>query len=350
MPATNRHPTVTRLEVQGDVLSPRSTPAAATVGDIIYIVGGGYDSDLEEVVIAYNDIHAFDTTTSTLTELHPSGTPPPPSFFAAGAADETNGHVYVFGGSSYDHGIANLTIFGDLHRYSVADNEWTLAAPASEGPGPRVRPNLWSYGAHIYAFGGLDHQLQNHNDIWRFSTIDHVWEQVADDIDTPKGRYEAASGNTSHDGKAYALGGENMRAAEFRPVLVPGTLEIDLDSGVIRRLPIDRPNDVTGAMRHQAAAATLEGTLYVYGGDDPHNKKAGCGAPYPQGPIGQIWSLDVANNSWHLSDHLGAPLKRTVASAANNKMYVFGGYGFECEDGVGPGQIWNTDIYVIDPT
>ena len=345
---TPNEPQIGPIDVGGDTLSPRSTPAAATLGRFIYLFGGGYDDYLGEAVSVYNDTYAFDTQSGEMIRLDPSGDLPSPRFFSAGAGDEDRGDFYVFGGSAYDHGFANLRVFGELYRYSVASNSWSLAAPADQGPGRRVRPNLWAYAGAVYAFGGLDDRLRNHNDLWRFDLDEQRWDQVAGDTDAVEPRYEAVSGNASRDGRVYAIGGETMRSG-FRPTVIPGTIEIDLGSGSMRPTMIDRADDVSGGMRHQSAAGEIDGELFVYGGDDPHNKVMGCGAPFGQAPVGETWVFSPDTGTWRRSTVQGPKLKRTVASVADGRMYVFCGYDFECDDGIGPGQIWNTDVIVINP-
>ena len=137
-------------------MSARSTPAAATVGGIIYLFGGGCDDYSGQTVTPYDTTFAFDPDTLSMAELAPTGQVPGPRVFSVGAGDEEHGDFYVFGGSTYNHDFSHLVAFGELYRYNVASNEWSLAADASRGPGPRIRPNMWSFDGGIYVFGGLD--------------------------------------------------------------------------------------------------------------------------------------------------------------------------------------------------
>jgi hypothetical protein len=268
--------------------------------------------------------------------------------FSAGAGDEARGDFYVFGGSPYNPDFSGLVAFGELYRYNVASNAWSLAANASQGPGPRIRPNLWYFDGGIYAFGGLDGTLKNHSDLWRFDTADQAWTQLTGEHETLGGRYEAVSSNTSHRGLVFAVGGETIRA-DFTAEYTPGTIGIDLASATITQLDIPVEHDIEMGMRHMAAAAIIDGNFFVYGGDDPTDKRLGCGSPHGENPTGTLWIFDIGRRTWTLSSAEGPPLKRTVASVADEKMYVFAGWGFECAGGVGRGQLWNTEVVEIDP-
>jgi len=341
-------PSVRSVADVGSVMSPRSTPAAATVGGTVYLFGGGFDDYSGRTVTPYDTTFSFDPVTLLMTELAPTGQVPGPRVFSAGASDDDRGDLYVFGGSTYNHDFSHVVAFGELYRYNVASNEWSLAADASVGPGPRIRPNMWSFDGGIYVFGGLDGTIKNHSDLWRFDTTDQSWMQLAGESDTLGGRYEAVSSNTSHDGLVFALGGEEIRS-DFTAAYTPGTVEIDLGTGTISQLEVPVEDDIPMGMRHMAAAAIVDGSFYVYGGDDPRAKRLGCGSPHGENPTGALWILDIDQRTWRLSSTEGPALKRTVASVANGKMYVFAGWDFECVRGVGRGQLWNTNVVEVDP-
>jgi len=340
-------PRLTTITPDGEPYAPRSTPAAASLGDAVYLFGGAYDDFNGQTVTAYNTLHAYDTTTNTITELRPDGDVPTARAFAGGAADDTNNDIYVFGGSNFNHDFSWITAFGDLYRYTAADNRWTLAADPATGPGARIRPNMWFHDDAIFVFGGLDGAMKNHSDLWRFDISEQSWTQAAGEAATVGGRYEAVSTNTAHNGRAFAVGGETL-TADYKAVLTPGTLEIDLDAGTVTQLVIPAAHDLFMGMRHMAAAAMIDGTMYMYGGDDPAIKRKGCGSPHGENPSGNLWAFDADAHTWRETAAVGPALKRTVASAVANKMYVFAGWDFECDNGVGRGQLWNHDIVVID--
>ncbi|WP_437597784.1 hypothetical protein WMF28_34345 [Sorangium sp. So ce590] len=88
--------------------------------------------------------------------------------------------------------------------------------------------------------------------------------------------------------------------------------------------------------------------LYLQGGDG----SSGCGAPFEQNPIEELWRYSPNNRKWTQLSPGGDPLvklKRHVAAEVNGTMYVFSGWGFACDGDVGPGQLWNRDVYSFDP-
>ena len=113
-------PSVRTVADVGSVMSARSTPAAATVGGIIYLFGGGFDDYSGHTVTPYDTTFAFDPDTLLMAELAPIGQVPGPRVFSAGAGDEEHGDLYIFGGSTYDHDFSHLVAFGELYRYNVA--------------------------------------------------------------------------------------------------------------------------------------------------------------------------------------------------------------------------------------
>lgn len=342
-----RDPRIITLRPSGDPYTPRSTPAAASLGDVVYLFGGAHDDFLGRTVTAYNTLHAYDTANNTFTELHPKGEAPAQRVFAAGTADTTHNDFYVFGGSEFNHDFSRVTAFSDLCRYTPSDNRWTLAADPASGPGARIRPNAWFHDDAIFVFGGLDGMMKNHSDLWRFDTAREKWEQVAGEAPGIGGRYEAVSTNTAHHGRVFAVGGETMSAG-FVAELTPGTLEIDLDAGTVTQLAIAAEHDLFMGMRHMAAAAMIDGTMYMYGGDDPAAKRKGCGSPHGENPSGNLWAFDADARTWQETNSTGPKLKRTVASAVGNKMFVFAGWDFECDNGVGRGQLWNDRVVLVD--
>lgn len=339
-------PHITKVEISGDLLSPRTTPVAAAIENTIYVFGGGHENWRGHEVTMFDETYAFDTTTNTMRHLSPAGDIPQPRFFAAATADDQQGHLYVFGGSSYDHGFKDVSTFGDLYRYSPDNNEWALLTTTEQGPGPRGCCNMWTHDGGVYVFGGINDQMVNYNDLWRYDLREERWIELTGTHDTVQPRFEAASGTTSDDGKVYVFGGERM-GDNFQPVVLTDTIEIDLSTGEMHTVSEQR--DPAGGTHHQCFAGSVDGALYTYGGDDPSDKVMGCEAPYPQGVIGQLWKFDPSDSTWELAADEGPKIKRGATAVANGRLYLFGGYGFECADESDRGQIQNEDVICIDP-
>jgi hypothetical protein len=90
--------------------------------------------------------------------------------------------------------------------------------------------------------------------------------------------------------------------------------------------------------------------FYLHGGDLPGGE-AGCGAPFDQNPTADLWSFDLVAHTWrqHLPAGTPARLKRHAAAVAGGQLYITSGWDFQCDGGVGPGQIWNQETYVFRP-
>ena len=98
--------------------------------------------------------------------------------------------------------------------------------------------------------------------------------------------------------------------------------------------------------RNYGATAVLGGALLLAGGDMPGGS-SGCGSPFEQNPTRELWRFDLHRRAWQQLAPGGdvlPRLKRVAGAQVGGQMYVFSGFDFVCENGVG-GQVWNTDVY-----
>jgi hypothetical protein len=103
--------------------------------------------------------------------------------------------------------------------------------------------------------------------------------------------------------------------------------------------------------RNYGAAATVGDSMYLHGGDVPGGV-GGCGAPFEQNPVADLWRFDLVHRVWRQVHPAGDPLvrlKRHAAATVSGRMYLVSGWDFRCDGGVGPGQIWNLNVYVFTP-
>jgi len=119
---------------RGSMPTPRSALGAATVGGIVYAIGGTGSGGVTGAVEAY------DPASNTWAQR----TPMPTARTGAGVA-ELNGLIYVAGGRS-----AGGTPTGAVEIYDPADDTWTTAPPMT----PRAHLALVAAGGRLYAIGG----------------------------------------------------------------------------------------------------------------------------------------------------------------------------------------------------
>jgi N-acetylneuraminic acid mutarotase len=358
--------TFTKITAAGGP-TDRSTPAVGAIGTGIYVFGGVHDDFRTGIDVFYNDLYRFDTGDDSWHKVHVHGLRPFPRAFAAGVADSAGGTLYVFGGATYQQNFVGFIAHADLWRYDVATNRWKLLSSILDGgPGGRSRPNMWLDAAaqKLYVFGGVDSLFRTYNDLWSFDLTANsptAWTQlVANNPDPeqtsqPPTRHEAQSSQFPIGGKLIVYGGEhiNFATGDFF-TLLPDTWEYALGGGWTDRTPAivpPEPGPRPDPPRNYGASAAIGNNLYVQGGDTPGGSQE-CGAPFPQNPSSDLWRFDTVSHEWTQLSPAGDPLpalKRSVATMAGGKMYIFAGFDFDCEELTSPGQVWNNDVFTYEP-
>ena len=237
-PARADEGTWSKLPTMGTGPQNRSKPSAAAVGENIYLFGGVEDDFNTFTNTFYNDIHRFNTSTSTWEKMLPEGALPDARAFAACAARKKEGEVVVYGGSSYDAFFIEFEVFGDLWVYSVDDNAWTEIIAENAGPGRRNAANIWADGDKLYLFGGLTPTFLPANDLWEYDFETNRWTELIPNFapGTPTGRNSAYGGGAPKQGKLTIYGGETIDFSTFelhysRRCMATGSGDIDLDRG-----------------------------------------------------------------------------------------------------------------------
>ncbi len=346
----------------GEGPSERSTPAVATVDEDIYLFGGVRDDFRTNVNVFYDDLYRFepsanpDRVPDRWTELDPDGVTPPPRAFAASVGDDARGRMYVFGGAFYGPGFVGFVAYDDLWAYDVADDEWTMLDPHALGGGPtgRSRPNMWLVGDDLYVFGGVTATFETLNDLWRYDLDTGEWTELIPNgaQGSPPTRHEAFAGTAAHDGRLTVYGGEIVELPETFFELLDDTWELDLATGQWEDVTPTADGDALPAPERNYGAGGIVGDhLYLYGGDLPGGS-SDCGAPFAQNPTDELWRFDLDQRTWEPVTPGGdptVPLKRTNAAVARDRVYVFGGYDWECDQLTDPGQVWNPHVYSYEP-
>jgi N-acetylneuraminic acid mutarotase len=337
-----------RHSTTGPAPSIRSAPVAAGMGTSLYVFGGVTDDFATGQNAFHNDLHRLDTRTYTWVRLAPAGPVPAARAFAAGAAQPVARRFFVFGGAVFDASGTLFEPFDDLWAYSAATNRWSRPAATNAGPSARSGSVMWVVRDRLYLFGGIDATFATLNELWTFDLRRSAWTRLSPSGAAPPGRHVAQAGTVDRFGRLTFYGGEAVDP-EVGFVQLNDTWEYDIDRNRWREVTpafgdIDPP-------RNYGASAVVGAALYLQGGDAPGGG-AGCGAPFPQNPIAELWRFDLARHTWRRLSPGGDPLvrlKRHAAATVDGRMYVVSGWDFRCDGDVGPGQVWNRDVFSFTP-
>lgn len=210
---------------------PRHHPAAVTLGDAMYVIGG-YETVAFDPV---STVYRYDFVThewSSVTSL-----PAPRGALTASVID---GKIYAAGGAPGDG--------RDLLVYDPATNAWTALAPMPTG---REHVASVAVDGKLYVIGG---RLAGNTDaVERFDPATGAWT-VLPSLPTARGALAAAA----IAGRIYAFGGEGNRASPTG--MFPDVESFDVASETWRREP---PMPVP---RHGAGAAVIGTRIYIPAG------------------------------------------------------------------------------------
>jgi hypothetical protein len=342
-----------RVPTAGPGPTERSAPAAAGIGRGLYVFGGARDDFSTGVATFHNDLRRLDVATRQWRLLRPAGAVPAPRAFAAAGSDEVaGGRLFVYGGSTFNVAGTQFQPFGDLSVYSVAANTWTTLSLPDTGTGPhpgaRSGANLWVVGERLYLFGGIDATFTTHNDLWTYDLRGAGWSPVPVNGLAPPARHVAQAGPVARAGRLTIYGGEAIEPAAGFAVL-GDTWQFDLAAR--RWVNVTPAVGNISPPRNYGAAAVVGAAMYLQGGDVPGGV-GGCGAPFEQNPVADLWRFDLVNHTWRQVIPAGDPLvrlKRHAAATVLGRMYIVSGWDFRCDNGTGPGQLWNLDVYALSP-
>ncbi len=262
--------------------SPRWGSAAAVYDGKIYLFGGVNGRWLSDVL-------RFDPKTGHWSVI---GTLPLPR--AAAAATIKDGKIYISGGSIF---VESGSSTSDVLLFNPKTG--TLS------PGPTLNQSRSSHDllrlkGRLYAFGGIG----NAGVVTTYERLSgHRWS-ISGFV--PHAFYSRASAEI--DGRAYFAGG------------VDGVSGVDNRHG-----ELDVFDPVTGTWaqksamptaREAAAAAVLNGKIYVAGGDGVDHQ-----------PLATLEVYDPRTDSWSTAPSMPTPRRYAAAAILDGKLYVMGGAG-----------------------
>lgn len=271
----------------------RDEARAARVGDSIYLVGGITSLDLSADPITAQSVDTFeryDTGSGRYTSL-----PPLPARLNHTGVAAYRGDIYVVGGHTDDLELAKAT--GDAWRYSPEERRWEAIEPM---PTPRGGHGLVVVGDRMYAIGGR-------NPARRLGTVEVYdfgtgrWSE-AKSMPTPRDHV----GVGVHRGQIYAAGGRQ---------------DDDYSLGAFERYDpaLDRWLQLRDIPR-PASSFDLEsvgGRLVAAGGADALSR--------PSWVSGQTWAYDPRAREWSQLARMPVPKHGAAAATVGGRLYLFGG-------------------------
>lgn|GEM_PF-3154852 len=268
----------------------RRGPAAATIGERLYVVGGYNGYYLRTMEVYDFGTHRW------------SNGPVMPTVRWACAAASIEGKLYVVGGSDGTHYLPTLDIYDPVTR------EWTT--------GPPMRTNRWepaaaAVGGRLYVVGGSDSSGTPLNTAEMYNPTTGEWRECAV---MPTARYGLAAAEV--DRRFYVVGG-CVRGNSQAVLEIYDPVTNVWSTGP----PMSTP-------RRGLAVAEVCGKLYAVGGF--HEGKV----------LRSVEVFDVRTNRWRFCPPMSEARFDLAVAVFGRALYVIGGY-----DGV-----WNLNtIEILEP-
>jgi len=269
----------------------------------------------------------------------------------------TNGSRFIalFGGAQLDS-VGQTTYSDDVfYIFNLQTRTWTDRSDLG-GPGMRIFTLGVADGSKFYVHAGLSPEFQTLNDLWVFDINTLTWTEI-----TP-----------SSDVRPPAVAkpvGDILINRGLRSFVVTSGLEVSFtEQGDIQfgftgatfgfNFNSNQWVDLSPRVSYlplrtfsAASASKNRNRLIMYGGDGEPGGVTGCGEPNFANPQGDLWEYRDTSNVW-VEDRVVATqhppkLKRHEVIQVGRYFFVMGGFDFQCDNGVGPGQIFNYNVHVL---
>lgn len=283
-------------QLGSDFSSLRYGTVAATVGDIVYVIGGTPNVTVVDTVEAYDPVGRNWSSRAPM--------PTPRSFAAAAVVD---GMVYVFGGLTDSSGTASTAV----EAYDPATDSWE---PRSSMPEGLWGPAAATIDGRIYVIGGatgnpLGTVHSYYTNTWIYDPDGDSWSNGAAML-TPR----AAVGAVVIDDILYAVGGKviSTTSAGDESLTVTGALHMydpAADSW--------REGTAMSVPREGLGTAVVNGRIYAFGGlayDD-----AGLRV------VADVEVYDSVLQTWQRIGRMPLPRWSMSAAVVNGVIHLFGG-------------------------
>jgi N-acetylneuraminic acid mutarotase len=285
-------PTIARQELYPEVLNGK-----------IYVAGGLLNPRTQFSA----HFEAYDPTKNAWTVLRPL-----PEARHHITLSAVNGLLYGVGG--FTGGFPDWRAQPTMFIYNPVANTWSkgtdLPVARAEGISAVVNDKIYLIGGRIRATE--DARLFNdHIDSVRNEVFDPTTKRWSARANAPTARNSAASAVI--DGKIYVVGGRKFLRNPDRT-----NRQVNVPNLEVYDPKLDRWETRSPMPQAQSglAATTLNGKLYVFGGEQwtPEQKV-----------LAQSWVYDPKTNVWSALPPLPTPRHGLGASAVGNRIFVFGG-------------------------
>jgi N-acetylneuraminic acid mutarotase len=226
-------------------------------------------------------------------------------------ADTANGMIYVPGGILVD----GSSFTDAFERYDASADTWTKLAPL---PAARHHITPAVVGDQIYAIGGFEGPFPNwimKADVFVYGIAEDTWRDGIP-LPSPQGEHVQAV----VDGRIYIIGGRipmHVDAGNFHEY-IDTTRHWMFDPAVGRW----QERKSASIARNSAAAAVIDGEIYVVGGRQNLFQDDGSQL---QHNVTELEIYDPRTDSWRRAAPMPLAQGGLAAAAVNGKLYAFGG-------------------------
>ena len=267
-----------------NMITPRTDGTGTKLNENVYVIGGFNNKGKSSYKVEYYD------PKTNIWNMAP--TLPLPLDHAASAT--YNGSLYVVGG--YRSSNVPATIPSDkLFIYNSLNNSWREGKPMPQARGALTAQFI---NGTLYAVGGVGKSGVTDNNT-AYDTRTNTWTEKAP---MPTAREHLSSAVV--DGKMYVMGG---RVADLQHNLNANEVYNPINDSWSSLVPM--PSKRGGL----AAAATADGDIYVFGGEEPG------------GTFNNNEKYDPKTNKWTVESPMSTARHGLSAVTVGDKIYVIGG-------------------------
>jgi len=304
----------------------------------------------------YNEVWQYQVDFNTWFKAKPqstSGQPDPRGFIASDHYVLTDSVIY-FGGGRYNVDVTFFQFYNDMWQYFPDTDTFVKRIPTNTGPNPRLGPEMVILEHTAYIFGGIDNTFTYRNDLWKYNLRTDTWTLLTNGIG-PGPRYSpqmqlrvtpTVRQIIVYAGNAPPPGSGNQWSDTWLYKIQSNTWE--LTPAV--------PGDNVGRTH---GASSFYNNKFIISLGDIKNDTISCRTNEASGgqlPTNGTWYLNFREKSKEGAafDYEEAftrrppTLKRVAYATFDKKLWVWGGYDFQCPCGQNSGTPnWNTDMWTL---